>query len=79
MMARKPGNPNWGKPDTGQTLPTQTSFEETVKAMKLTPKECASSAALREWVREKWVRENKDQRYVPSNLLKIWGFEVRGE
>jgi hypothetical protein len=78
-MTRKPGNSKWGKPYMGRQPRSQTSFEETVKAMKLTPKECASSAALREWVREKWVRENKDQRYVPSNLLKIWGFEVRGE
>ena len=73
-MTRKPGNSKWGKPYMGRQPRSQTSFEETVKAMKLTPKECASSAALREW-----VRENKDQRYVPSNLLKIWGFEVKGE
>ena len=65
---------NWGKPDTGRTLSSQTSFEEAVKAMKLSPREYASSAALKEW-----VRKNKDHKYVPSDLLKIWGFEVRGE
>jgi hypothetical protein len=74
MMTRKPENLNWGKPDRGRTLPTQTSFEETVKAMKLSPREYASSAALKEW-----VRKNKDHKYVPSNLLKLWGFDVRGE
>ncbi len=75
MMTRKPGNLNWGKPDTGrQPLPSQTSFDEAVKAMKLSPREYASCAALKEW-----VRKNKDHKYVPLNLLRIWGFEAKGE
>ena len=74
-MNRKPGHSNWGKPDTGRRPPlNQTSFEETVKAMKLSPREFAKSAALKEW-----VRKNKDHKYVPPDLLKIWDFEVRGE
>jgi hypothetical protein len=75
MMTTKPGNSNWGKPDMGrQPLPGQTSFEEVVKAMKLSPQEYASSAALKEW-----VRKNKDHKYVPLDLLRVWGFEARGE
>jgi hypothetical protein len=76
MMTRKSGNSNWGKPDTGrQPLPSQTSFEEAVKAMKLSsPREYASSVALKEW-----VRKNKDRKYVPLDLLNIWGFDVTVE
>ena len=75
MMTRKPGNSNWGKPDTGrQPLPSQTSFEETAKAMKLSAREYASSAALKEW-----VRQNKDRKYVPLDLLQIWGLEAKAE
>jgi len=74
-VTRKPVNFNWGKPDTGRRpLSSQTSFEETVKAMKLSPQEFAKSAALKEW-----ARKNKDHKYVPPELLKLWDFEVRGE
>jgi hypothetical protein len=75
MMTRRPGNSKWGKPDTGRhPLPSQTSFEEVVKTMKLSPREYASSTTLKEW-----VRKNKDHKYVPLDLLRIWDFEVRGE
>jgi len=26
-----------------------------------------------------WVQRNKDQKYVPSNLLQAWNMVVRGE
>jgi hypothetical protein len=42
--------------------------------MKLSRREYASSAALKEW-----VRKNKDHKYVPLDLLTIWGFEAKGE
>jgi hypothetical protein len=42
--------------------------------MKLSPAEYKNSVALKEW-----VRENKDHKYVPLDLLKLWGFEVKGE
>ena len=74
MMTKTPGNPNWGKPNIGRQPSIQTSFEETVKALKLSPRDYANSAALKEW-----VLRNKDHKYVPPDLLKIWGFEVRGE
>jgi hypothetical protein len=47
------------------------SFEEIVRALKLTPEEYKSSATLHDWV----VR-NKDQKYVPSDLLNAYGFEA---
>jgi len=72
MVTRKSGNSNWGKPDTGrQPLPSQTSFEEVAKAMNLSPQEYARSVALKEW-----ARKNKDRKYVPLDLLNVWGFEV---
>jgi hypothetical protein len=46
-----------------------TSFEKVVKALQLSPQEYEQSSLLREW-----VRQNKDEKYVPSELLKAWGF-----
>lgn len=74
MMTKTPGKPNFGKPNIGRQPSIQTSFEEIVKELKLSPGDYASSAALKEW-----VLRNKDLKYVPPDLLKIWGFEVRGE
>lgn len=48
-----------------------TSFEKIVEALGLKPEQYLGSAALKEW-----VRTNKDDRYVPSDLLKAWGFDV---
>jgi len=25
------------------------------------------------------VRKNKDQKYIPDDLLKLWAFEVKGD
>jgi hypothetical protein len=47
------------------------SFEKMVQALGLTPEEYLSSVALKEW-----VRSNKDEKYVPPDLLKAWGFTV---
>jgi len=46
-----------------------TSFERIVRALRLTPEEYVHSVPLKEW-----VRQNKDDKYVPSDLLKAWGF-----
>jgi hypothetical protein len=73
-MPKKRGNPNWGKPDPQTRTVNPTSFEEAVKRLHLSPAEYGSSAALKEW-----VRKNKDQKYVPDDLLEFWGFEVKGE
>ena len=41
-MAKRRGNPNWGKPEPiGPVVPTVTSFEQVVKEFKLTPISCA--------------------------------------
>jgi hypothetical protein len=74
-MARRRGNPNFGKPEIGPLPPASaTSFEMVVKSMSLSPAEYQHSAELREW-----VRRNKDSKYVPSDVLKLWGFTVDTE
>ena len=47
-----------------------TSFEQVVKDLGLSPEQYESSARLKDW-----VRRNMDEKYVPSDLLKAWGFE----
>jgi hypothetical protein len=47
----------------------QSEFERVVEALRLSPGEYIASSALREW-----ARQNKDYKYVPSELLKAWGF-----
>ena len=51
-MAKRRGNPNWGKPEPiGPVVPTVTSFEQVVKEYKLTPDQYIRSTRLREWAR----------------------------
>jgi hypothetical protein len=46
------------------------SFEEIVRELNLLPQEYENSAQLRAW-----VQRYKDEKYVPSDLLKALGFE----
>jgi len=73
-MAKKRGNPNWGKPDIQAPSVAPTSFEEVVKNLRLSPAEYEDSLALKEW-----VQKNKDQKYIPDDLLRLWGLEVKGD
>jgi hypothetical protein len=74
-MTKKRGNPNWGKPGANASAFTgPTSFEEVAKKLRLSPAEYKHSAQLKDW-----VRKNKDQKYVPSDLLKAWDLEVQGD
>src|SRR6266702_3930369 len=71
-MAKRRGNPNWGKPEPiGPVTPTVTSFEQVVKEYKLTPDQYIRSTRLREW-----ARRNKNSKYIPEALLEAWGFEI---
>ncbi len=71
-MAKRRGNPNWGKPEPiGPVVPTVTSFEQIVKEFKLTPDQYIRSTRLREW-----ARRNKNSKYIPEALLEAWGFEI---
>ena len=62
-MAKKRGNPDWGKPEVN-TVPYAgvSSFEAVVRKLRLSPTDYEGSIQLQEW-----ARKNKDQKYVPSN------------
>jgi hypothetical protein len=47
-----------------------TSFDHVVTILGLRPDQFKDSLPLKEW-----VRENKDEKYVPPYLLKHWGFQ----
>jgi hypothetical protein len=71
-MAKRRGNPNWGKPEPiGPVVPTVTSFEQIVKEFKLPADQYIRSTRLREW-----ARRNKNSKYIPEALLEAWGFEI---
>ena len=51
-MAKKRGNPNWGKPEVNSVPYTGTnSFEEVVKKLRLLPSEYEGSIHLQEWAK----------------------------
>ena len=71
-MAKRRGNPNWGKPrPSGPVTPTVTEFEQVVREYKLSPDQYLRSTRLREW-----ARRNKNSKYIPEPLLEAWGFEI---
>lgn len=65
---------HWGEPYAAISPQSLTSFEETVRSLKLTPREYKNSPALKEW-----VYRNKNAKYVPPDLLSDFGFEVSEE
>ena len=74
-MSKKRGNPNWGKSEVNAIPYTGTSsFEEVVKKLRLSPSQYEGSIHLQEW-----ARKNKDQKYVPLNLLEAWGLDVKAD
>ena len=70
-MAKRRGNPNWGKPDLTGLPASPSDFEKLVKSLRLSPDQYQHSPAVREW-----VQKNKDHKYVPQDLLEAFGFEV---
>ncbi len=48
-----------------------TSFDHVVAILGIGPDQYKDSLPLKEW-----VRQNKDEKYVPPELLKYWGFTV---
>ena len=75
FMAPQRGNPNSTRPRALNTPPfSESSFERVVDSLKLSPEQYQSSTELREW-----VLRNKDDKYVPPELLKAFGFQVNLE
>jgi hypothetical protein len=74
-MRRKHLNRNFTKPEAiGPIVFFPSSFERMVATLKISPKEYRSSPKLKEW-----VRRNKDHKYVPTELLQVFGFQVDGQ
>jgi hypothetical protein len=69
-LARKRGNPNWGRP-TPFAPAVATEFELRVSHLRLSPAMYASSAELRAW-----CERNRNRCYVPEWLLKEWDITV---
>ena len=75
VMAKRRGNPNWGKPATMEAAaPTITEFEQVVHTFNLRPEEYVRSTRLREW-----ANRNKNSKYIPEPLLEAWGLEVESK
>jgi hypothetical protein len=72
-MARRRGNPNWGKASVGSIPQLPTAFEEEVRKLGLTTSTYAMSAQLK-----RWCERNKDRCYIPEHLLKSWGISAEG-
>jgi hypothetical protein len=71
-MAKRRGNPNWGKPDMNvPIIPTITEFDRVTREFKLQPDQYITSTRLREW-----ASRNKNSKFIPEPLLEAWGFEV---
>lgn len=65
---------NWEKsykqePEASAMDPSS-SFDHVVAILGIGPDQYKDSVPLKEW-----VQRNKDQKYVPTELLKCWGFE----
>jgi hypothetical protein len=70
-MSKKRGNSNWGKPGANADIPAgPCSFDEIVNTLRLSPAEYEHSVPLKAW-----VQKNKDQKYVPPDLLHAWHLE----
>ena len=70
-MRRHRVNRNFTKPGSIRPVAFPNSFEQIVKELNISPGEYRKSPELKEW-----VRRNKDERYVPPELLKAFGFQV---
>jgi hypothetical protein len=68
---RRSVNRNFTKPGSIRPVAFPNSFEQIVKRAKDFTWEYRKSPELKEW-----VRRNKDDRYVPTEVLKAFGFRV---
>lgn len=69
-MSRR-GNPDWGKPHVPASFQL-TEFEQQVEELGLRPDEYQASPELR-----RWCRRNANTHYVPEDLLRLWGINVK--
>jgi hypothetical protein len=71
-MARRRGNPRWGKLEPlVPVIPAISEFEQVAHTFKLQPDQYIHSIPLRNW-----AQRNKNSKYIPEHLLVAWGFEI---
>jgi hypothetical protein len=74
-MAKRKCNTHFTSPyRLGRQPATASSFEQVVEALHLAPEQYAASPELKIW-----VQRNKRFKYVPPDLLGIYGFETGPE
>ncbi|MGB9234118.1 MAG: hypothetical protein WCC04_06860 [Terriglobales bacterium] len=74
-MSKRKGNPYFTNPcRIGCPQPTQSSFEQVVQSLRLSPEQYAESPELRAW-----VKQNQNDKYVPLDLLATFGFKLGAE
>lgn len=74
-MAKSRSNTHFTNPcRIGSQQPAESSFEQKVHSLRLTAEQYAAPPELKAW-----VRRNKRYRYVPPDLLKIFGFATGTE
>jgi len=66
--------PNWTQGQYWDIPNGPPAFEIEVKRLNLKPAEYAGSEELKQW-----VRQNKDHKYVPLDLLSTWKLKVRAD
>ena len=73
-MPRRKANNYFTNPcRMGLPTATESSFEEVIKTLCLSPEQYAGSAELRAW-----VERNKNVKYVPQDLLAAFELTVQG-
>jgi hypothetical protein len=64
------GNPNWTNPLRQNSVQARANgFDEMVRDLGLSVDEYETSTELKEW-----VRKNRNEKYVPPELLEAWQF-----
>jgi len=71
-MAVHPENRDFTNPGAhNRIIPSVSSFDQVVTSLRLSPDQYEGSQALKEW-----VRLNKNQKYVPTEVLNAFGFDM---
>jgi hypothetical protein len=73
-MSKRRSNNLFTNPCLIRQKPTESSFEQVVQSLRLSPERYAESPELRAW-----VRRNKSYKYVPPDLLATFGFKAGAE
>ena len=71
-MALQPEKRDFTNPGAYKRVsPSASSFDQMVETLNLSPHQYQGSQELKEW-----VRLNKTQRYVPTEVLNAFGFDM---